>query len=163
MGLLGKDSANFAHCGLPEFTEGTRFFFSSHEGGAVPIFTARSISIPYYLSRVAWSILDCARPSHPPTHWQIFFTRPTLRLLRNRFPVTCQLPWRGPSNFLCLSWREWPRLPFTARIERAQHYRARSASKKGTWPLPPHPFSGRAFREQGDRPIHPHHSFSASC
>ena len=32
---------------------------------------------------------------------------------------------------------EWPRLPFTARIERAQFHRARSASKKGTWPLPP--------------------------
>ncbi len=31
---------------------------------------------------------------------------------------------------------EWPRLPFTARIERAHSYRARSASKKGTWPLP---------------------------
>jgi hypothetical protein len=24
--------------------------------------------------------------SHPPTRWQTFFTRPTLRLLRNRFP-----------------------------------------------------------------------------
>ena len=35
-----------------------------------------------------------------------------------------------------LSLREWPRLPFTARIERAQCHRARSASKKGTWPLP---------------------------
>ena len=33
-------------------------------------------------------------------------------------------------------WKEWPRLPFTARIERAHSYRARSASKKGTWPLP---------------------------
>ena len=32
--------------------------------------------------------------------------------------------------------REWPRLPFTARIERALFHRARSASKKGTWPLP---------------------------
>jgi len=30
-------------------------------------------------------------------------------------------------------------LPFTARIERAPFHRARSASKKGTWPLPPHP------------------------
>jgi hypothetical protein len=30
------------------------------------------------------------------------------------------------------------RLSFTARIERAQFHRARSASKKGTWPLPPH-------------------------
>jgi hypothetical protein len=27
-------------------------------------------------------------------------------------------------------------MPFTARIERAQFHRARSASKKGTWPLP---------------------------
>jgi hypothetical protein len=35
--------------------------------------------------------------------------------------------------------REWPRLPFTARIGRAPLHRARSASKKGTWPLPPHP------------------------
>ena len=32
--------------------------------------------------------------------------------------------------------REWPRLPLTARIERAHSDRARSASKKGTWPLP---------------------------
>jgi hypothetical protein len=30
-------------------------------------------------------------------------------------------------------------LPFTTRIERAHSYRARSGSKKGTWPLPPHP------------------------
>ena len=29
-------------------------------------------------------------------------------------------------------------MPFTARIERAQFHRARSASKKGTWLLPPH-------------------------
>ena len=27
-------------------------------------------------------------------------------------------------------------VPFTARIERAHSYRARSASKMGTWPLP---------------------------
>src|SRR5437773_7480763 len=46
-------------------------------------------------------------------------------------------PKRGPSNFLYLSLREWPRLPSTARIGRAQFYRARSASKEGTWPLPP--------------------------
>ena len=35
--------------------------------------------------------------------------------------------------------REWPRLPLTARIERAHSYRARSASKKGTWSLPSRP------------------------
>jgi len=43
---------------------------------------------------------------------------------------------RGPSNSLYLSLGEWPRVPSTARIERAQFHRARSASKKGTWPLP---------------------------
>ena len=51
-----------------------------------------------------------------------------------------------PSDSPYLSLREWPRLPFTARIERAQFHRARSASKKGTWPLPPSPL----FREQED-------------
>jgi hypothetical protein len=30
-------------------------------------------------------------------------------------------------------------MPSTARIERAPFHRARSASKEGTWPLPPHP------------------------
>jgi hypothetical protein len=45
-----------------------------------------------------WLVFHCAQRSHPPTHWQIFFTRPTLRLLRNRFPGTCHLPWRGPST-----------------------------------------------------------------
>ena len=44
---------------------------------------------------------------------------------------------RGPSKSLYLSLGQWPSLPFTARIERAQFHRARSASKKGTWPLPP--------------------------
>ena len=39
----------------------------------------------------------CAQLSHPPTHWQIFFTRPTLRLLCNRFPGTCHEPGRGAS------------------------------------------------------------------
>jgi hypothetical protein len=32
-------------------------------------------------------------------------------------------------------YEEWPRLPSTARIERAHSYRARSASREGTWPL----------------------------
>jgi len=43
---------------------------------------------------------------------------------------------RGPSDSLYLSSREWPRLPFTARIERPLLDRGGSASKKGTWPLP---------------------------
>jgi len=41
--------------------------------------------------------------SHPPIHWQIFFTRPTLRLLCNRFPETYHYPGRGRSNLLHLS------------------------------------------------------------
>ena len=36
----------------------------------------------------------------------------------------------------CLPSREEPACPFTACIERAQFYRARSASKKGSGPLP---------------------------
>jgi hypothetical protein len=74
------------------------------------------------LSRGGWDGPNCARLSHPPTYWHA---------------ETCQLPWRGPSDISCLSWREWPRLSFPARIERAHSYRARSVSKKGTWPLPP--------------------------
>ncbi len=43
---------------------------------------------------------------------------------------------QGLSNSLYLSLGERPRLPSTARIERAQFHRARSASRKGTWPAP---------------------------
>ena len=49
---------------------------------------------------------------------------------------------------------EWPRLPFTARIGRAQFHRARSASKKGTWPLLPILLSVRVPRA-GGRPGRP--------
>ena len=98
--------------------------------------------------RMACLVSHCAQLSHPLTHWQIFFPRPTLRLLRNRFPVTCHWPGREPSDSLCLYLGEWPRLPFTARIERAQFHRARSASKKGTWPLPvPSKLVWFSFRE----------------
>ena len=44
--------------------------------------------------------------------------------------------------------KEWPRLPFTARIGRAQFHCTRPANKKGTWPLLPHPSEGSALREQ---------------
>ena len=42
-------------------------------------------------------------------------------------------------HYLSLPLGEWPRRPFTARIERPLLYRGGSASKKGTWPLRPHP------------------------
>jgi len=51
-------------------------------------------------------------------------------------PRRASSPGEGPSYSLYLSLGEWPRKPFTARIERAQFHRARSAHKKGTWPLP---------------------------
>jgi hypothetical protein len=43
------------------------------------------------------------------------------------------------------------RLSFTARIERTQFHRARSASKKGIWPLPSHPskLTRDLFRDGG--------------
>ena len=64
---------------------------------------------------------------------------PHLSPTQPRHAKTRHLPWRGHSDFLCLSWREWPRLPSTARIERAQFHRARSASKEGTKLLPTRP------------------------
>ncbi len=46
---------------------------------------------------------------------------------------------KSPQARSFLSKREWPRLPFSARIERAQFHRARSASRKGAWSLPSRP------------------------
>ena len=53
-------------------------------------------------------------------------------------------------------------LPFTARIERALFYRARSASKKGTWPLSFHPSEdARSASTESGRPLSPSaHSLS---
>ena len=42
-------------------------------------------------------------------------------------------------------WKGWPRLPFTACMGRAQFHRARSASKKGTWPPPLSPWLSDSF------------------
>jgi hypothetical protein len=64
-------------------------------------------------------------------------------------------PERGPSNSLYLSLGEWPRLPSTARIGRAQFHRARSASKEGTWPLPPHPSQAARCASKGIVPATP--------
>ena len=59
----------------------------------------------------------------PPTYWHA---------------EACHLPTKGlPIHHISI--RERPRLPFTARIGRAQFHRARSASKEGTWSLSPHP------------------------
>ena len=78
------------------------------------------------LENVMGELKERAQCSHPPTHWHA---------------GTCHLPWRGPSVFLMPFLERVARLYFTARIERAHSYRARSASKKGTWPLSPSPFS----------------------
>ncbi len=50
---------------------------------------------------------------------------------------------------------EWPRLPSTARIGRAPFHRARSGSKEGTWPLPPHPSEAARCASTGIVPATP--------
>src|SRR5437016_6542749 len=72
-------------------------------------------------------------------------------------------PGRGPSNFLYLPLGEWPRLPSTARIERAPFHRARSASKEGTWPLPPHPSKAARCASKGIVPATPSPLFQQSA
>ena len=90
-----------------------------------------------HFKRGGWDDPNCAQHSHPPTHWQIFFTHPTLRLLRNRFPGTCHLPGRGPADSPTAP-EGVGRLFFTARIERPPLYRGGSASKKNGLPTPSH-------------------------
>jgi hypothetical protein len=95
---------------------------TSHSGGtARPSFTARNFFIRPPPSAPRRALL-------PGKHL------PSVRVARaqeaNRHPHS--IPPQIPPHPL----GEWPRLPFTARIERAHSYRARSASKKGTWPLP---------------------------
>src|SRR6185295_10341292 len=56
-------------------------------------------------------------------------------------PPDCPSLWASNEHLpiLYLStplFREWPRLPFTARIKRPLLHRGGSASKKGTWSLP---------------------------
>ena len=67
-------------------------------------------------------------------------TRLTLRLLRNQFPKTCYEPERGPSVSFSAHHAFSPKgvagLSFTARIERAQLHRARSARKKDSLAAP---------------------------
>jgi hypothetical protein len=57
-----------------------------------------------------------------------------------RFQIWPVYPWMRSSSkgwsFSTSLWGEWPRLPSTARVERAHSDRAHSASKEGTWPLP---------------------------
>jgi hypothetical protein len=69
-------------------------------------------------------------------------------------------PERGPSLFPSLPLEEWPRLLSTARIERAQFHRARSASKEGTWPLLPHPSEAARCASTGIVPATPSSLFS---
>ena len=48
----------------------------------------------------------------------------------------------------------------TARIERAQFHRARSSSKKSTWPFPPNPSEAARCASTGDQQAPSHHSFT---
>src|SRR5262245_50457321 len=67
-----------------------------------------------------------------------FLNRPTLRLLRNRSLGRCHQPVRSPSDSRYSLLGSGQGCSRTARIGRAQFYRARSASKQGTCPLPPY-------------------------
>jgi hypothetical protein len=59
--------------------------------------------------------------------------------LRARRKVDYSLERPFPHHSAPFSLKGVAETALTARIERAQFHRARSASKKGTWPLPPHP------------------------
>ena len=72
------------------------------------------------------------------SHCTHYFTRPIPGCFAAIYSKHVS-PKRKCSSSLYLSLGEWPRLPSTARIGRAQFHRARSASKEGTWPLPPLP------------------------
>jgi hypothetical protein len=83
-----------------------------------------------------------ARPSHPPA-----LDAPRRVLAPARAFLICYS--------LTSSRKGVARSSFTARIERAPLYRARSASKKDGLAAPCSHFSGRALREQRGRPHRP--------
>ncbi len=75
---------------------------------------------PFHFQGPAWLILDCARRTSTFLSCAFREQEDDQAAFQSSSP-----PFKGVA-----------RLPFTARIERAQLHRARSASKKGTWPLP---------------------------
>jgi hypothetical protein len=98
--------------------EGVVVAFLPHSGRAELSFTAHNF--------LTHPLADIFHPPDPPIASQsISRDVPVARARAFRFTISL--------------FREWPRLPFTARIGRAPFHRARSASKEGTWPLPPHP------------------------
>jgi hypothetical protein len=104
----------------------------------IAIVTARidckiSLLVPR-IQRGDWYGLYCARLSYRPIRWQIFFTRPTLRLLAVDFPGRAMSPGEGllfPSlHHHTSSPKGVAGLSFTARIEGRHSGRAASASKR---------------------------------
>jgi hypothetical protein len=92
-----------------------------------------------HIIRGGWDDPNCAQHSTHPA-----LSAPRRALSRARafqFPIPL--------------FREWPRLPSTARIERVQFHRARSASKEGTWPLPPYPSEAARCASTGIVPATP--------
>ena len=88
-------------------------------------------------------LLLAGRPDRSPTA-RNFLTRPPTGTPRRAISPSEGLP---DSLYLL---GEWPRLPFTARIERPPLHRGGSASKKGTWPLPLHPSQAARCASTGD-------------
>ena len=109
--------------------------------------------------RAAYLIFHCTRLSPQPTRWQIFFTRPPLRLLRNRFPGTCHeaqaralrfplLPFRGTSEaaLYCEQERHLgapspilsrPRVSRAQKIIRLHPLRCSARGRRSGYPLLP--------------------------
>ena len=76
----------------------------------------------YVIAPSIWVLIDLPlRADFSPTHPSDCFA-----IDLPNVPVARARAFRSPTVVL----GEWPRLPFTARIERAQLHRARSASKK---------------------------------
>jgi hypothetical protein len=106
------------------------------------------------IQRGGWCGLHCAHRATTALSWGLCEHRDHASCLATSLPSSLVPPSRNDTHawfycarragfpFLNIYSREWPRMPFTARIERALSECARSASKKGTWPLPHHPSVG---------------------
>ena len=96
---------------------------------------------PSFQAPQGWGLIDLLlraafSPAHPPADISHPPNPPiALQSISRDVPLARARAFQFSSSLV----RKWPRLPFPARIERAPFHRARSASKKGTWPLPPPP------------------------
>ena len=89
------------------------------------------------------------------TQLRVILTRPSTGTPRRAI-----YPGEGLPNFLCLSWRERSRLPYSPHIERAR-FSCALCEQEGHLAAPPPSFLRRALREHGVRPSYPAVIFSS--